>query len=120
MNENCKKYQSMIEPFLSDSLTGMECKDFICHVRNCNECMDELQINYVIASVLNELEDDNSKKKSSKSLRADDDADYIAGLKNKMDSAMELYSFSIRNYLVPIIFSLATILFILLAVIFTL
>lgn len=124
MNEDCKKYQSMIESFISDKLTGVECKDFICHVKKCNECMDELQVNYVIASVLEELEDDsdrntvNSKKNISKNVFEKDDSDYIAGLNKKIDDALEMYTFRLKNFMVPIMLSLATILLILIALIF--
>ena len=118
MDNNCKKYQSMIESFLSDSLTGIECKDFISHVKNCNECMDELQVNYVISSVLSELDEDTGKTKNSKKGIKNEDSDYIAGLKKKLDTAMDIYSFKIKDFFLPIVLSLAALLLIVLAIIF--
>jgi hypothetical protein len=49
----CKKY---IKDFLDDSLNYRHTVDFIEHVRSCEDCMEELSIEYLVSEGLKRLD----------------------------------------------------------------
>lgn len=54
---NCKDTDKMIPLFLTDQLTNNDLDKFLDHVNKCNECMEELTIQYLVmigASILEE------------------------------------------------------------------
>ena len=54
---NCKDTDKMIPLFLTDQLTNNDLDKFLNHVNKCNECMEELTIQYLVmigASILEE------------------------------------------------------------------
>ncbi len=56
MNLICNEYQKKIDSYINGSLNGDELKRFVLHVRNCDECMEELKINYSLLKALDQLE----------------------------------------------------------------
>lgn len=56
---DCNEAQRCIHLFLKDELEGTE-KEFVKHVRSCDECMEELTIEYLLFEGIDRLE--NSDK----------------------------------------------------------
>ncbi|MGI6021366.1 MAG: zf-HC2 domain-containing protein [Lachnospiraceae bacterium] len=54
---NCRDVQIRINPFIKDNLTEEEQSEFIFHIRNCRECMDELKLFYTIEHMINRNSD---------------------------------------------------------------
>jgi hypothetical protein len=53
---DCKETQRNIPLFLKDELDMDLAYEFVKHVRACNECMDELNIEYLLFEGINMLE----------------------------------------------------------------
>ena len=54
---NCKDTDKMIPLFLTDQLNNKDLDKFLNHVNKCEECMEELTIQYLVmigASILEE------------------------------------------------------------------
>ncbi len=62
---DCKETQRCIHLFLRDELDGGTAQEFVEHVRSCNECMEELTIEYLLSEGMSRLEnaDDIDVKK---------------------------------------------------------
>lgn len=73
---NCKETQRAIRPFLEGELRTQEAQEFVCHVRSCKECMEELSISYLVTEGLNLFEESG-------------DADIKKRLEEKLDNAMK-------------------------------
>ncbi|MGN0306635.1 MAG: zf-HC2 domain-containing protein [Lachnospiraceae bacterium] len=56
----CKETQKMISAFLAGKLDNKELKHFLLHVENCNECMEELTIQYLVMTGTAILEEGKS------------------------------------------------------------
>lgn len=48
----------MIEPFLGNELSSAAREEFMAHVRGCKTCRDELEVYYVVYSVVSQLDND--------------------------------------------------------------
>lgn len=57
---DCKTNQKMIPAFLTGKLEGKELKQFLSHVKGCDECMEELTIQYLVMTGAAILEEGNS------------------------------------------------------------
>lgn len=55
---DCVTFRKLIGPYLEGSLTDEELNGFLCHLRSCPECRDELEINYIVIEGLNILDED--------------------------------------------------------------
>lgn len=55
----CREWQRKIPEFLNDSMDLKEQQKFIAHVRECQDCYEELEIMYMLAEGLTELEEEN-------------------------------------------------------------
>lgn len=53
---DCKETQRCIHLFLKDELNGDMAREFVEHVRSCNECMEELTIEYLLSEGMSRLE----------------------------------------------------------------
>lgn len=53
----CSNVQQMIKPYITGELDGENLEAFIEHLEECNECYEELEINYTIALALQQLDD---------------------------------------------------------------
>lgn len=53
---NCKDTEKMIPAFLHDDLTSKELKEFIDHIDSCQECTEELSIQFLVVEGLERLE----------------------------------------------------------------
>lgn len=57
---NCKETEKMIPLFLSEKLNNRELNQFLSHVENCSECMEELTIQYLVMTGMSLIEDGKS------------------------------------------------------------
>ncbi|NBJ91605.1 zf-HC2 domain-containing protein [Parablautia muri] len=55
----CKEIENMIPAFLADDLDTEDLRDFMEHVDNCEECMEELSIQFLVLEGLARLEAGN-------------------------------------------------------------
>ncbi len=53
---DCKETQHCIHLFLRDELDGSTAQKFVEHVHSCNECMEELTIEYLLSEGMSRLE----------------------------------------------------------------
>lgn len=53
----CKEAEKKIPLFLQDELEGRELDDFIQHIDSCSECREELTIQFLVAEVMERLEE---------------------------------------------------------------
>ena len=52
----CKDVESFLQPYLEGKLNNRETKILLDHLKDCPECMDELEIRYLLHEGLNRLE----------------------------------------------------------------
>ena len=53
---NCYECKKRIKDFLNDSLNSKNCIAFVEHVKSCNECMEELSIEFLVNEGLKRLD----------------------------------------------------------------
>lgn len=53
---DCKETQHCIQLFLKDELDWGTAQKFVEHVRSCNDCMEELIIEYLLSEGMSRLE----------------------------------------------------------------
>ena len=57
---DCKETERMIPLFLEDNLDNQEMQEFLIHVNSCEDCREELTIQFLISVGLKRLEDGNT------------------------------------------------------------
>lgn len=57
---NCKETEKMIPVFLQDDLDNRELEQFIEHIKDCPECIEELSIQFLVSEGLERLEAGNN------------------------------------------------------------
>lgn len=57
---NCKETEKKIPSFLQDDLDGRNLAEFVEHIDECPECMEELSIQFLVAEGMEQLEKGNS------------------------------------------------------------
>lgn len=57
---NCKEAEKKIPSFLDDELDGRGLAEFVEHIDDCPECMEELSIQFLVAEGLEQLEQGNN------------------------------------------------------------
>ena len=53
---DCKEFNGLIQDFLHDRLDEMKLSEFLSHIEECEDCRDELRIQYLIYEGLERLE----------------------------------------------------------------
>lgn len=53
---NCIECKRKIKDFLNDSLNTKQTIEFVEHVKNCDECMDELSVDFLVDEGLKRLD----------------------------------------------------------------
>lgn len=56
---NCKEIEKMIPAFLEDELDTEDLHEFIEHIDKCNECKEELSIQFLVSEGMLRLETGN-------------------------------------------------------------
>ena len=54
---DCKEFNGLIQDFLNDRLDEMKLSEFLSHIEECEDCRDELRIQYLIYEGLARLEE---------------------------------------------------------------
>lgn len=54
---SCKDVEEFLQPYLEDSLKNKDMRTLLSHLKDCHECMDELEIRYLLHEGLKNLED---------------------------------------------------------------
>lgn len=57
---NCKEAEKKIPAFLNDELDGRSLAEFVEHIEDCPECMEELSIQFLVAEGMEQLEQGNN------------------------------------------------------------
>ena len=57
---NCKDCEKLIPDFLADKLDSVTAEKFIAHIEQCQECMEEVSIQFLITEGMNRLEQGNT------------------------------------------------------------
>ena len=52
---DCKEFNGLIQDFLHDRLDEMKLSEFLSHIEECEDCRDELRIQYLIYEVWKDL-----------------------------------------------------------------
>lgn len=73
---NCKEAEKKIPSFLSDELDGRALTEFVEHIEDCPECMEELSIQFLVAEGMEQLEQGNNFNLQEALTSKLDDADY--------------------------------------------
>lgn len=53
---NCQEAQSNVLNYITHKLSREETREFIEHVRECPDCQDELEINYIVMIGMRQLD----------------------------------------------------------------
>ncbi len=64
----CREWQRKIPEFLNNNMELTEQQRFVAHVRECNDCYEELEIMYMLAEGLKELENESSNSFNFKNM----------------------------------------------------
>lgn len=56
----CKEINLMIVSFFNDELDRKELSSFVHHIENCEECFEELSIQYLVKEGMQFIEDGNT------------------------------------------------------------
>ncbi len=54
---SCKDVEEFLQPYLEDNLKLKDLRVLLTHLKDCHECMDELEIRYLLHEGLKSLED---------------------------------------------------------------
>lgn len=57
----CKDVQSKFIPFINDELSYKELKEFLEHIRQCKNCLEDYDFYYTMIIGMRYLDSDNSK-----------------------------------------------------------
>ncbi len=55
---NCINIQRLIVPFINDELNISQLEEFIHHIHSCPDCMEELEVHYVLLAGMKQLDED--------------------------------------------------------------
>ncbi|MBQ1241412.1 MAG: zf-HC2 domain-containing protein [Lachnospiraceae bacterium] len=103
---NCREVEKLVVPYIKDELTMDELDEFLEHVENCDSCMEELEIHYMVDVGLRKLDEDDTVY------------DIVGDLQRKLESSMfriqRFFTFQITRYAVGTLTSMALLVSILL------
>ena len=79
---DCKYYEKLIPDFLADRLDSETAEKFIAHIEQCQECMEELSIQFLITEGMNRLEQGNTFELTKElGILIEDNKDWIYWMK---------------------------------------
>lgn len=55
----CLEAQALITPFINDKLECAQLEEFIKHVQECPDCMEELEVYYALLTAMKQLDEDD-------------------------------------------------------------
>lgn len=75
---SCKEIEKMVIPYIQKELSNKELRTFVSHVKQCPECMEELETYYIVYKGLMQLDEkENLPMNIMESLESD--LDFSAG-----------------------------------------
>lgn len=104
----CREAEKMIIPYIHDDLSMEELDDFLDHVEICDNCMEELEINYMV--------DIGLKKLDTEDTMYDIVGDLMRKLENSGAVLQRFNVFQITRYAVSTLKTMAVLLMILLQI----
>jgi hypothetical protein len=104
----CREVEKLIIPYIHDELTVDELDEFLEHVESCDNCMEELEIHYMVDVGLKKLDEDDATY------------DIVGDLVRKMESSFweiqRFTAFQIVRYAVTTLSAMALVLSVLLQI----
>ncbi len=104
----CREVEKLIIPYIHDELTVDELDEFLEHVESCDNCMEELEIHYMVDVGLKKLDEDDTTY------------DIVGDLVRKMESSVweiqRFTVFQITKYAVTTLMAMALTLSVLLQI----
>lgn len=102
----CMEAEKMVIHYIRDELSVAELEEFIEHIETCDNCMEELEINYMVDVGLKKLDE------------ADGTYDIVGDLRRKLESSANtlhrFFMFQVTRYAVETLTGLALVLVVLL------
>lgn len=68
----CKIAQKLVMNYISGDMNDKEMEQFLKHIESCEECYEELEINYTIYSALMQLDDKPSASYDMKAMLSEE------------------------------------------------
>lgn len=103
---NCREVEKLVIPYIKDELSIDELDDFLEHVEDCSNCLEELEINYMVDVGLRKLDEDDTVY------------DIVGDLQRKLESStfriQRFFTFQITKYAIGTLSSMALLVAILL------
>lgn len=79
---DCKECEKLIPDFLADKLDSETAENFIAHIESCQECMEEVSIQFLITEGMNRLEQgDTFELKKELGILIEENKDWIYWMK---------------------------------------
>ena len=88
---DCKEFNKLIPSFIEDTLEGKEAVRFLDHMNECEECREEVHIQYLVREGLARLEDGSNFNLSGELNNKVDE--YRRDLKHRKQALIVLYIF---------------------------
>ena len=103
---DCRQAEKLVVPYIKDELNMDELDDFLEHVEYCDNCMEELEIHYMVDVGLRKLDEDDTVY------------DIVGDLQRKLESSafriQRFFTFQVTKYAVGTLMSMAVLVMILL------
>lgn len=103
---DCRDAEKLVVPYIKDELNMEELDDFLEHVEHCDNCMEELEIHYMVDVGLRKLDEDDTVY------------DIVGDLQRKLESSafriQRFFTFQVTKYAVGTLMSMAILVSILL------
>ena len=80
----CKEIEKMIPSFLEDDLDTDDLREFMEHVERCNDCMEELSIQFLVTEGMSRLESGNVFDLQNELLERLENAEHTLKVREKM------------------------------------
>lgn len=95
----CREAEKLVVPYINDELTIEELDGFLEHVENCDNCMEELEIHYMVDVGLRKLDEEDTVY------------DIVGDLQRKLESSSvrlkHFYTFQVTRYAIDTLMSMA-------------
>ncbi len=105
---NCREAERLVVPYIKDELNMDELDDFLEHVEYCDNCMEELEIHYMVDVGLRKLDEDDTVY------------DIVGDLQRKLESSafriQRFFTFQVTKYVVGTLMSMAILVSVLLQI----
>lgn len=95
----CREAEKLVVPYIKDELTMDELDEFLEHVEYCDNCMEELEIHYMVDVGLRKLDEEDTVY------------DIVGDLQRKLESSAvrlhRFFRFQVTKYVVGTLMSMA-------------